>query len=321
MSEKQELKDISGVGSAIAEKLINAGFTSAEALAVAPIKELMDKAGLPFGTSSKISDAARQMMRPDFMTAKELWELRSKMQRLTTGCRALDELLGGGVETQAITEFWGEYASGKSQLCMRLSTIVQQPEDSGGLSGKALFIDTEGTFSPQRIYQISESNGYDPEETLDNIIYARCYNSDHQQLIVDHAFKLCQEEKIKLVVVDSLTSHWRADYVGRENLSERQQKLNAHLHKLLRLSEALNLAVVVTNQVQANPSAFFGNPNRPAGGHVVAHACTHRIELRKSKGNLRIARITDSPYLPNNEAQFLITEKGVEDVKVHGRGE
>ncbi len=315
VAEEREIKDLTGVGSVTASKLKNAGFTSIEALAVAPIKELMEKAGLTLDTSLKICDEARQLVRPDFMTAKELWDIRSKMKRLTTGCRTLDELLGGGIETQAITEFWGEYASGKSQICMKLSTIVQLPEEQGGLESKALFIDTEGTFSPKRIYQIAEGNGQDPDTVLNNIIYARCYNSDHQQLIADHAFKICQEESIKLVIVDSLTSHWRAEYVGRENLSERQQKLNSHIHKLLRLSEALNMAVVVTNQVQANPAAFFGNPNRPAGGHVVAHACTHRVELRKSKGTTRVAKITDSPYLPNNETYFSITENGVSDIE------
>jgi len=154
----------------------------------------------------------------------------------------------------------------------------------------------------------------DPEKILENIIYARCYNSDHQALIVSQAFKLCQEDNVKLVVVDSATSHWRADYIGRENLSERQQRLNLHLHKLLRLAEALNLAVVVTNQVQANPAAFFGDPNRPAGGNVMAHACTHRVHLRKAKANTRAARVTDSPCLPSDpESVFVITEKGVED--------
>ncbi|MEM2123378.1 MAG: DNA repair and recombination protein RadA [Candidatus Bathyarchaeia archaeon] len=320
MSGKQDVNEMSGIASGAAENLVGANSTSAEAVALASSEELTEEARLAFDTPLRISDVAKRMTRQEFMTAKELWELRSKMKRLTTGCKALDELLGGGIETQAITEFWGEYASGKSQLCMRLSTTVQRPGGEGGLSGKALFIDTEGTFSPQRVYQISDGNGYDPEETLENIIYARCYNSDHQQLIVDQAFKLCQEENIKLVVVDSITSHWRADYIGRENLSERQQKLNSHLHKLLRLSEALNLAVVVTNQVQANPSAFFGNPNRPAGGHVVAHACTHRIELRKGRGSIRIARVADSPYLPEDEAQFLITEKGIEDVKAQEGG-
>ncbi|MEM4245947.1 MAG: DNA repair and recombination protein RadA [Candidatus Bathyarchaeia archaeon] len=316
MAETHVLEDLEGVGPATASKLKSAGFNSIEAVAVAPIKELIEKAGLTIESSIKITDAARQLLKTDFITAKQLWDQRKNMLRLNTSCKTLNDLLGGGVETQAITELWGEYATGKSQICMKLSIMVQQPIENGGLNGKSLFIDTEGTFSPQRVYQMAQASGFDPEKALENIIYARCYNSDHQALIVDQSFKLCQEDNIKLVIVDSVTSHWRADYIGRENLSERQQKLNFHLHKLLRLAEALNLAVVVTNQVQANPAAFFGDPNRPAGGNVMAHACTHRIYLRKGKANTRVAKVTDSPCLPSDrDAIFVITEKGIEDTE------
>ncbi len=314
MSEPIDIKDIEGVGPATASKLNEAGFYSIESLAVAPTRELMDKVGLTYETALKIAEAARRLVKIDFITAKELWNRRSSMIKISTGCDSLNELLGGGIETQAMTEFWGEYASGKSQLCMKLSVMAQIPKDKGGIEGNALFIDTEATFSPQRIYKMAEALDLDPDKTLENIIYARCYNSDHQLLIVDNSFRLCHEENIKLVVVDSLTSHWRADYIGRETLSDRQQKLNMHLHKLLRLAEIENLAVVVTNQVQANPATFFGDPNRPAGGNVVAHASTHRVLLRKSRGNTRVAKITDSPCLPSEpEAHFMITEDGIDE--------
>ncbi len=315
MSEALDIKDIEGVGPATASKLRQAGFYSIESLAVSPVRELIEKAGLTAETSSKLTEAARKLVKVDFISAKDLWDRRSSMLKISTGCNSLNELIGGGIETQAMTEFWGEYGSGKSQLCMKLSVMVQLPKEQGGVVGNVLFIDTEGTFSPQRVYSMAEASGLEPDKVLENIIYARCYNSDHQILIVDNSFKLCHEENVKLVVVDSLTSHWRADYVGRENLSERQQKLNGHVHKLLRLAEIENLAVVFTNQVQANPATFFGDPNRPAGGHVVAHASTHRILLRKSRGNLRVAKITDSPCLPSEpEANFIITEKGIEEV-------
>src|SRR5438876_8223606 len=108
--------------------------------------------------------------------------------------------------------------------------------------------------------------GLEAEKILDGIIYFRNYTTTHEIHTVDHAFNICKEENIKLLVVDSILSHSRGEYIGRESLSERQQRLNSHLHKLLRIAQALNLAVVVTNQVQANPQAFFGDPMRPAGG-------------------------------------------------------
>jgi len=196
-----------------------------------------------------------------------------------------------------------------------LEQLPQLPREQGGLEGNVIFMDTEGTFSPDRVYQIASKRGLDPQKILDGIILARAYTSDHQCLLIDHLFKKCPEENVKLVVVDSMISHFRGEYIGREALSERQQHLNEYLHKLIRLSEAYNLAVVITNQVQSNPAQFWGSPENPAGGHVMAHACTHRVKLRKGKSGTRVAKVIDSPYLPEREASFQITEKGIEDVE------
>jgi len=223
--------------------------------------------------------------------------------------------LMGGIETQTIVELIGEFGSGKSQICMQLCVTEQLPIEKGGLGGKVLFLDTEGTFYPRRVYEIAQARGLDPDQVLKNIIYARCYNSDHQILLANRAFKVVGEEGVKLVIVDSLISHFRGEYIGRECLSERQQKLNDHVHKLLRLAEAYNCAVVITNQIQSNPASFFGDPNRPAGGNIIAHASTHRIYLRKSKGNTRIAKVIDSPCLPEESTTFVITSNGIENVE------
>jgi DNA repair protein RadA len=314
-----DIQDLNGVGPVTANKLREAGYDSIASLAIAPIRELVDKAGLENSVALKISRAARETIQTEFITAKQLYERRQNLQRLTFASTNLDKLLGGGLETQAITEFVGEFGAGKSQICMKLSVLAQQPAKDGGLEGKVLFIDTEGTFSPQRIFQIAKALNFDPEKVLDGIIYSRVYNSDHQILTVDHAFKICQEENIKLLVVDSILSHFRGEYIGRESLSERQQRLNSHLHKLLRIAQALNLAVVITNQVQANPQAFFGDPMRPAGGNILAHASTHRVMLKKASQGIRVAKIIDSPYLPESETYFHITEKGVEDATPKSR--
>ncbi len=314
-----DIQDLNGVGPVTANKLREAGYDSISSLAIAPIREIIEKAGLENSVALKISRAARETIQTDFITAKQLYERRQNLQRLSFASTNLDKLLGGGLETQAITEFVGEFGAGKSQICMKLSVMAQQPVSEGGLEGKVLFVDTEGTFAAQRVHQMATAMEIDPEKILDGIIYSRVYNSDHQILTVDHAFKICQEENIKLLVVDSILSHFRGEYIGRESLSERQQRLNSHLHKLLRIAQALNLAVVVTNQVQANPQAFFGDPTRPAGGNILAHASTHRVMLKKASQGLRIAKIIDSPYLPESEAYFQITEKGVEDAAPKNR--
>jgi len=310
-----DLESLNGVGSSIASKLRAAGYTTIEAIAVTPPREIMEKTNIGFNTILKIQESARELLSTEFKTAQEFYEKRKNMKRCTTGSKKLDEALGGGVETQAITELIGEYGSGKTQLCLMLSVTAQLPFEEGGLNGNVAFIDTEGTFMPERIYQIASARGLDPEVVANNILVARAYNSSHQCLLIDRLFTLVPEGNIKLVVVDSMISHFRGEYVGRENLADRQQKLNQYLHKLIRLSEAYNIAVILTNQVQANPTAFFGDPNRPAGGNIMAHACTHRVFLRKGSKGIRIARVIDSPYLPEVPVRFLITDKGIEDIE------
>jgi RecA/RadA recombinase len=205
-----------------------------------------------------------------------------------------------------------------TQICHQLAVNVQLPRDKGGLEGSVIVIDTENTFRPERIVQMAEAKGLDPKEVLKNIYVAQAYNSNHQMLLVDNAKELAQKlmkegRPVKLLIVDSLTSHFRAEYVGRGTLADRQQKLNKHLHDLMRFGEIFNAAIVVTNQVQAKPDAFYGDPTRPIGGHVVAHTATFRIYLKKSKGELRVARLIDSPHLPEGEVVFKITERGIED--------
>jgi len=308
-----DLGKLKGVGSSTLSKLRAAGFTSIETLAVTPVKELVARANVKEDTAYKICDQARRFMNYGFVKAVELWEKRKNLQRCTTGSAKLDRILGGGIETQAMTELIGDYGVGKTQLCMTLAVLAQLPPEKGGLAANVIYMDTEGTFSAERVYQIASKRGLDGRKVLDNIIVARAYTSDHQCFLIDCLFRKVPEENAKLVVVDSVISHFRSEYIGREELSMRQQILNQYLHKLLRLSEAYNVAVVVTNQVQANPAIFYGNPERPAGGHVMAHACTHRIHIRRGKGGTRVAKVIDSPYLPEAKASFIITARGIED--------
>lgn len=309
------LKDLPGIGPATAQKLCELGFHTIESLATATVREL-EPAGIGEKKAMEIIRLARSSISLSFIRADELLKMRQNISRLTTGSRELDELLGGGLETQTITELYGEYGSGKSQVCHQLCVNVQLPPERGGLGGGALYIDTENTFRTERIVQMAEHLDFDPEEVIRNIIFAEAYTSDHQTFLVENADKVVKENNIRLIIVDSLTSHFRSEYLGREMLAERQQKLNKHMHKLIRLARAFNAVAVVTNQVMSKPDVFFGDAVHPVGGHIVAHTSHTRVFLRKSaRGPVRIARLVSSSYLPEGEMVFKITEHGVEDVK------
>jgi len=309
----KRIEDLPGVGPATAKKLREIGFSTVESIAMASVKELT-QAGIGEKRAEEIINAARSAIALTFVRADELLKMRESVERLTTGSKALDALLGGGLETQTITEFYGEFGSGKSQLCMQLCVNVQLPKERGGLEAGALYIDTEHTFRTERIIQMAKHLGLDPKEVVQNIIYAEAFTSDHQMFLLDHADEVIKETNITLIIIDSLTAHFRSEYVGREMLAERQQKLSKHLHKLIRLARAFNAVAVVTNQVMAKPDVFFGDAVAPIGGHIVAHTSHTRIYLRKAKGQVRIARLVSSPYLPEGEALFKITEHGIEDV-------
>ncbi|MEM1851309.1 MAG: DNA repair and recombination protein RadA [Acidilobaceae archaeon] len=309
----RDLTDLPGVGPATAQKLIEAGYATIEAIAVATPHEISLAANIPLATAQKIVEEARKALDITIRTALELKRERMGAKKITTGSRNLDELLGGGVETRTITEFYGEYGSGKTQLCHQLAINVQLPEDRGGLSARAVYIDTEGTFRWERLEQMARAIGLDPDKAMENILWIRAINSHHQMAVVEKLYEVIPKNNIRLVIVDSLTGHFRAEYPGRENLALRQQLLNKHLHQLMRLAEVFDSAVVVTNQVMARPDIFFGDPTTAVGGHVVAHAPGVRVYLKKSKGNRRIARVVDAPHLPEAETTFAITEFGIRD--------
>jgi DNA repair protein RadA len=318
----EDISDLPGVGPTTAKKLSENGFDTLMAIAAASVAQLTSIASLGEKTAQKMIEIARSALNISFVSAEQILDQRQKLLRITTGSPALDELFRGGIETNSLTEFYGEFRTGKTQLAHQLCVTVQLSREEGGLREdgdksdpvKAIYIDTEGTFRPERIIAMAQRYpSLDPQDVLKNILVGRCYNSDHQIALIGKIAKDSQSENIGLIIVDSLTSHFRAEYVGRGTLAERQQKLNQHIHVILRIAEVSNLAIVATNQVHAKPDQFFGDPTAPVGGHVVAHAAQTRVMLRKSKGNRRIARIADSPLLPETEAVFSITEEGIFD--------
>lgn len=308
------VKKLPGVGEATLNKLIKTGFNSLESIAYTPPRIIKEESGLGDKTIEKLIKASMEQLGLGFKSAEAIWEHRKNIARITTGSQELDDVLGGGIETGSVIEFFGEFRTGKTQIMHQLCVNVQLPKEKGGLEGRALYIDTEGTFRPERIIQMSEGLDIDYKQVLKNIVYGRAYNSDHQVLLVKEATNLIKEKNIKLIVIDSLIGHFRSEYIGRGTLATRQQTINAHLHDLLRLCDIYtDLAVVLTNQVQSKPDTFYGNPLRATGGNIVAHGSTIRIYLRKGKGEQRIAKVVDAPHLPEGEAVFSILESGISD--------
>ncbi len=318
MNEELELESIDGVGPVTKQKLVDAGIHNLLDLIVRGPVGVAEATGLDIDKATTICNKARVRLvelgklEKEFVTATEIYKKRQTIERISLGSKNLDELLNGGVETQAITELYGEYGTGKTQICHTLCVMVQLSRDKGGLEGSAIYIDTEGTFRPERIYSIAKAKGLDPENVLENIIVAKAYNSSHQELILEEVGKIIERFNARLLIVDSAIAHYRAEFLGRSTLAERQQRINKFMHTLIRLAETYNIAVIATNQIQASPDTFFGDPSRPAGGHVVAHTSTYRIYLKRS-GRNRVARMVDSPYHPEKEVIFILTEDGIGD--------
>ena len=313
-TDKMSIEDIPGVGEATAEKLRDSGYDDVMAIAVAAPKDLSEITGIGEGAIIKIIAAARKLADVgNYETGEEILNRRKNVLKLTTGSKNLDNLLGGGLETQTITEFFGEFGSGKTQIMHQIAVNATTPESDGGFNCDVLIIDTENTFRPERIVQMSRAKNLDSDEVLKRIHVARAFNSHHQILLAEKASQMAKDFNIRLLIVDSLTSHFRSEYMGRGSLSERQQLLNRHMHDLLRFGMLQNAVIAVTNQVAARPDVFFGDPTAPIGGNIVGHTTTFRIYLRKGKAGKRIARLIDSPYLPEGETVIQLSEEGILD--------
>lgn len=306
-----------GISATDVKKLMEAGFYTVEAVAYTPKKALLLIKGISEAKADKIIGEAAKLVPLGFTTASEFHQRRSEIVYVTSGSKELDRLLGGGIETGSITELFGEFRTGKTQLCHTLAVTCQLPVEVGGGAGKCLYIDTEGTFRPERLGPIARRFGLDPDQVLDNIAYARAYNSDHQTALLAQASAMMAESRYALLVVDSSTALYRTDFSGRGELSARQMHLARFLRTLLRLADEFGVAVVISNQVVAQvdgASAMFNaDPKKPIGGNIMAHSSTTRLYLRKGRGENRICKIYDSPCLPEAEAVFAILPDGIGD--------
>jgi DNA repair protein RadA len=308
------INDLPGIGPATAEKLTAVGFGTVMAIAVATPGEIVEACGISEAGARKIINAARDNLDMGFESGDQIMKKRERVIKLSTGHKGFDSMMGGGFETGAITEIYAEFGAGKTQIGHMLAVNALSMENEK--DPVVFYVDTENTFRPERIRQLAEAKGMNVDKVLKSIKVGRAYNSDHQMLLVDKIEEMiaANQLNVKLIVIDSLTAHFRAEFVGRGTLADRQQKINKHMHALLKLADTHNVCVYVTNQVMAKPDQFFGDPTQAIGGHIVGHASTFRIYLRKGKKGSRVAKLVDSPNLPETEVAFYITEQGIKDI-------
>eukprot|EP00877_Chromochloris_zofingiensis_P009832 jgi/Chrzof1/5101/Cz15g11140.t1 len=309
-----------GVGAADIKKAKEGGFYTVQSLIMVTKKKLQAVKGLSEAKAEKMVEAARKVTDTgNWMTGSDAMLKRQReIVKISSGCQAVNELLAGGFETKAITEMYGEYRTGKTQLCLTMCVTTQMPVEDGGAAGKVAFIDTEGTFRPERIIPIAQRFNLEPEAVLNNILFCRAYTSEHQMELIQSVAAKMVEEPFKLLIVDSIMANFRVDFSGRGELADRQQKLGQMMSQLKKVAEEFNVAVVITNQVMSDPGGgmtFVVDPKKPVGGHVMAHASTQRIYLRKGKGEQRVMKVVDSPCLAEAEASFAVGPDGIVDYK------
>ncbi len=320
VAEEMPLSEVDGMEERTEHKLLGSGIGSAFELASSMPDEILEVVGGDARNAALLIANARSRLVKggrlvgEFATASEVAKSKERVGFCSTGSASLDGLLGGGVETGSITEFFGAFGSGKSQICHTASALCHLPPKEGGLGGRAIYVDTEGTFRVNRLGEIVRSRGIDKDEALDSILYCRAFNVPHLEAVVRSLGGHVRKNDARLVVVDSVINLFRSEFIGRETLAERQQRLNILMHRLHNLAEVYGIAVIITNQVQSSPNTLFGDPTRPTGGHVLGHSSTYRVYLRRS-GDERVAAMVDSPHHPYSEARFTVTDAGVSDTK------
>lgn len=314
-----DLLEKHGLSATDVKKLREAGKVTVGSILMSSKKELCAIKGLSEAKVEKIYEAANKAQSGGWVTGTEVAQKRSQVFRVATGSTALNDILGGGIESGSITEISGEFRCGKTQLCHQLCVMAQLPKEqfSGG-NGKVAYLDTEGTFRPDRVKDIAVRYGLDPQQVLDNCCVGRAFTSDHQQHLILDLAKQMVDDQFSMIIIDSVTALFRVDYSGRGELAERQCKLGHMLSSLLKLAEDFNIAVFLSNQVMSDPSGgmtFVADPKKPVGGHVLAHACHTRLSVRKGRGEQRVMKIYDSPSMPEAEATFEIAKEGIIDCK------
>jgi len=312
----KNLDDLSSLNKGLLEKLSEAGYNTIESLSWLNPEELAEAITIDLETAQKIIKEAISNVDSQQFSAADLLLKEKQKLRISTGSNNLDELLGGGIYTGEITEISGEFATGKTQICFQLSVNVQLPAIQGGLDGSVYYIDTEGTFSSTRVAQIASERGFEPKKFLENIAVTRTFNSDHLMFLIMNVEKIIRQRNVKLLIIDSIASHFRAEYIGDNKLVKRQQVVMSLAETLKKLLNKFEIAIVVTNQVIATfDESLFDKSPHPALGFAWAHRPHQRLLLRKGRGPARIARMYDSSRLPDRECIFFLTARGIDDTE------
>lgn len=311
----EDLCNIPNVGKKTAIKIFEGNYMTIKQIAAADLETFCIDTGIGETGASNIITSAREIIaQQQFIPASKVLKERKNVEMFTSGIEALDEILGGGLETKATYEIGGEFRTGKTQLAHQLCVTVQLPKEKGGLGASSVFIDCEKTFRPERLVSIINKYQLDEKAVLNRVFTQKVFESDQLFPTLKALENFIEENNIRLIVIDSIIIHFRSEYIGRSTLGERQGKLAKTLNIISKLVDNYNITVVYTNQAVSDPSITWGNPTKPTGGNIMAHAATFRLFLRKSKQNIRIAKLIDSPNMPEAEATFKITEDGVEDV-------
>ena len=312
----KDLEALPGVGKGTADKMREGGILSLMSVATSTPGQMSDACGMTAASARKVINAARDMCELGFEMGNEVQEKEEATGIIATHYEPIDRLLGGGLELGTTMEVFGEFACGKTNLShlLAVSTLKQYPDSY------VVWIDTESTFKTSRIRDFCKGLDVDPELVLKHIKVGKALTSDHQILLTENIEKdiVEKEHDVKLLILDSLTNHFRAEYLGRGTLANRQQTLNGYLHKIGKLADMYTMAVYMTNQIQADPGQMFGDPNKAIGGNIVGHFATTRLYIRKAAKNTRKIILIDSPNLAPGDAHFEIGENSllaVEDKK------
>jgi DNA repair protein RadA len=314
------ITQIKGIGEKTSEKLNNFGVISLYDICVRGAKEISEITGVDKSTASNWVFKSQKILednnlvRPTDMTTKDLLTYHSNLPRLKTHCTEIDNLFGGGLVPESVYEIYGEFGSGKTQFCLSLTAECLAKDE------KIIWIDCEDTFRPNRLVEIMVARGLVPEasvaiDKLDNIKYFHCPTTEQMLGVVNSLSKMLLEFRPRLVVLDGAIGQFREEYLGRGTLSERQNEIARLMTHIKNISYYFRCTVLFTNQVQSDPSVMFGDPIKPIGGNVVAHASTYRIYFKKS-GKNRLAKMIDSPEHKNREASYILNEKGIDNVEL-----